>query len=123
MTQQQQLYEEDLIKHPNSQYTFESYGYECTIKRNTTYYCGYITLPINHPYYNYHQENIPIKVHGGFTYKNNGTFGFDCAHIYDYKYSYPTNDAKATYKDFEFVKAELVRISKKFRKIENKTGK
>lgn len=46
--------------------------------------CGYVTVPENHPCYGVYYEDLPrIEVHGGVTFGNRGTFGFDCAHYVD----------------------------------------
>lgn len=47
--------------------------------------CGYVVLPENHPCCGKDYTEIDIYVHGGLTYSDNGTFGFDCAHCDDAK--------------------------------------
>jgi hypothetical protein len=56
--------------------------YKCEIKRNeiTLSLCGYVTVPKKHHYYELSYQNVMANVHGGLTYSNKGTFGFDCAH-------------------------------------------
>jgi hypothetical protein len=46
--------------------------------------CGYVTVPDNHPCYGVdYDECMHIEVHGGLTFADGGTFGFDCAHYDD----------------------------------------
>jgi hypothetical protein len=47
--------------------------------------CGYVTVPDDHPCIGKNYSDLNVNVHGGLTYKNNATFGFDCAHLYDAK--------------------------------------
>jgi hypothetical protein len=47
--------------------------------------CGYVTVPDDHPCIRKNYSDLNVNVHGGLTYKNNATFGFDCAHLYDAK--------------------------------------
>jgi len=44
---------------------------------------GYVQLPSNHPFYSTSYEDIPVDVHGGLTYSENGVVGFDTGHFYD----------------------------------------
>ena len=51
--------------------------------------CGYVKIPVSHPYSGIDYEEMDICVHGGLTYKSTdeddgGTWiGFDCAHLGD----------------------------------------
>lgn len=56
--------------------------YKCEIKRNdiTLTLCGYVTVPKKHHYYGLSYNDAVANVHGGLTFSNKGTFGFDCAH-------------------------------------------
>jgi len=49
--------------------------------------CGYICLPKESKYYGKAYDDIPIEVHGGLTFGQNGDvgqwIGFDCAHSVD----------------------------------------
>ena len=47
--------------------------------------CGYVTVPEGHPHYGKGYDDVRVDVHGGLTYADEGTFGFDCAHIDDAK--------------------------------------
>ena len=71
---------------PNhKEWTEASTKYKCEIKRNeiTMALCGYVTVPKNHHYYGLGYNDVMANVHGGLTYSNKGTFGFDCAHAGD----------------------------------------
>jgi hypothetical protein len=59
--------------------------YTCEVKRNslTLSLCGYVTVPKKHHYYGLGYDKVYANVHGGLTYSNKGTFGFDCAHAGD----------------------------------------
>jgi hypothetical protein len=59
--------------------------YKCEIKRNslTLALCGYVTVPKKHHYYGLGYNDVMANVHGGLTYSNRGTFGFDCSHAGD----------------------------------------
>lgn len=80
------IWDSDLNKYPDTEYNFtSSCGYLCKIKRSPQWtYCGYVQLPIDHPYYNKNYDEIndldTIYVHGDLTFSNDGLFGFDCWH-------------------------------------------
>lgn len=79
------IWDSDIDSYPNTEYVFESNGYECKIKRNLfnwTWY-GYIKLPKTHPDFNKKYSDLEdiINVHGNLSFAENGTFGFDCYHI------------------------------------------
>lgn len=59
--------------------------YKCEVKRNsmTLALCGYVTVPKKHHYYGLSYNDVTVNVHGGLTYSNKGTFGFDCVHAGD----------------------------------------
>lgn len=74
---------------------FEYKGFKCKILRQPNYghLCGYVGLPSGHPYYHKGYQDIPVIVHGGFTFAEPGDgeqfelgywwIGFDCAHAGD----------------------------------------
>ena len=59
--------------------------YKCEVKRNpmTLALCGYVTVPKKHHYYGLGYNDVMANVHGGLTFSDKGTFGFDCAHAGD----------------------------------------
>lgn len=59
--------------------------YKCEVKRNslTLALCGYVTVPKKHHYYGLSYNDVMANVHGGLTYSDKGTFGFDCSHAGD----------------------------------------
>lgn len=73
---------------------WEYKGIKCEIHRNCRieggrctgmgHLCGYIYLPLDHPWANKEEEEIECDIHGGLTYhsQEDGFFeiGFDCAH-------------------------------------------
>lgn len=79
------VWSEDMEKYPHDEYHFTFFGYPCRILRQEFgHYCGYVTLPENHPCYNCSEEAIAdIEVHGGITSHGKKTLGFDCAHAGD----------------------------------------
>ena len=66
-------------------WTEASTKYKCEVKRNdlTLTLCGYVTVPRNHHYYGLGYNDVMANVHGGLTFSNKGSFGFDCAHAGD----------------------------------------
>lgn len=80
-----EVYDEDIIKYPNDYYTFTIDKFECSMKRSSGgYWCGYVRLPKEHPFFGLRMEDIAIDVHGGITYSDSsGWIGFDCAHYND----------------------------------------
>lgn len=61
---------------------------------NTNWFCGYVIIPTNHPFYGKDYSEINIDVHGGLTYSSDvkdfdtilmdgWVFGFDCNHFSD----------------------------------------
>ena len=66
-------------------WTEASTKYKCEVKRNelTLTLCGYVTVPKKHHYYGLGYNDVMANVHGGLTFSNKGSFGFDCAHAGD----------------------------------------
>ena len=59
-------------------------GYQATVKiMPQGHRCGYVTLPDGHPCVGKDYNDLAIQVHGGLTYGDGATFGFDCAHYCD----------------------------------------
>lgn len=70
------------------------------------WFCGYVNIPKNHPYYHKHYSEIDneIDVHGGLTFSgginsiNGYWIGFDCNHYDDNHFvqdeTYTTNECK-----------------------------
>lgn len=65
------------------------------IMTSSGYRCGYISVPVDHPYYKVYYDEIDIDVHGGLTFskfskvypvitsKDTYWIGFDCSHCMD----------------------------------------
>ena len=55
---------------------------------STGVYNGYVSLPLDHPWYGKDYDDLPdVDVHGGLTYANmendRWVIGFDTCHLYD----------------------------------------
>lgn len=100
------------------------------VAQNMGHRCGYVIIPKDHPYYNKECGEIDIDVHGGLTYSNETTFGFDCAHFGDakdesimsekYKKLYadfPPLFNEGTVKTLEFCIAECEHMAKQFKDV------
>ena len=101
---------------------FEHQGIQCKIKRMYVqepyskevcvfggHLCGYVAIPIDHPYYQKPYDDMNIGVHGGLTFgecSDKHWIGFDCAHLGDYT---PSLEQMRKY----FEKIELFTIRKK----------
>ena len=105
-------------------------GYEAeVIATKMGHRCGYVTVPEDHPHYGKGYDDIDADVHGGLTFANKGTFGFDCAHLDDGKdvsimsdeykkifQAWPSLiDSEATIKTLEFCVAECESLAKQLR--------
>lgn len=109
--------------HPRQEYRFKASGYRCSIKRppHDWVWNGYITLPENHPDLKQDEEtlNSATDVHGGFTYANDRTLGFDTQHYNDIvpgllAIGMPRPDA-AQYWTFDMVLREVQRVAAIFK--------
>jgi hypothetical protein len=107
-------------------------GYEAeVIATKMGHRCGYVTVPKDHPHYGRRYDDINVDVHGGLTYANEGTFGFDCAHWNDardksimsdeYKKIYSMwpslHDVESTIKTLEFCIAECESLAKQLKEM------
>lgn len=84
------------LKKTTDEFIFESNGFPChVIKRymgKAEFYCGYVGVNKDNPWFGTHYNDLEIDCHGGLSYSNflieDSTefwfFGFDCAHIGDY---------------------------------------
>jgi len=76
--------------------TGEHEGFECVVMKNELgYRCGYVRVPLGHPWHGKGYDEIDCEVHGGLTFAtddapcgkagpNDGWWlGFDAAHAYD----------------------------------------
>lgn len=111
--------------------------YPCRIARGPGgAWCGYITLPAHHPWRsiikNIGYDGIDCTVHGGLTYANGCTVGFDCAHGWDLcpalggVWNAGVWDANSTYRDMAYVIAQCESLARQAIKaehaLENSTG-
>lgn len=99
---------------------FEVDGFRCVILKTTIeILCGYVALPLHHPYFDKDIEEIPCEVHGGVTYAEPSLalvdadgalqvwwIGFDCLHIGDAVPSIPAL-SQGVYRDEKFVEEQL----------------
>jgi len=81
------VWDEDINRYPNGEYPFEHCGYQCKLVRklHSWTWCGYVTLPETHPDFSTSYEDLGVhfNVHGGLTFGEDGTFGFDTSHLGD----------------------------------------
>lgn len=63
---------DDFNSHPNMSTEFECEGYKCEIRRNPIFYsyCGYVTVPENHPDYGKGYDDLTDILMHGFKYSN-----------------------------------------------------
>jgi hypothetical protein len=72
----------------------EHHGYQWEVTHNgMAYRCGYVRIPVEHPWHGQHYSSIPATTHGGLTFTeadlqcgrgdvdNAWWIGFDCAHL------------------------------------------
>jgi len=106
----------DIIKEEGNYLAFIhiSKGVEvtCMIKRNQLgSLCGYVKLESWNKFYNSDIHDIPVNVHGGITYSDIGTIGFDCSHIGDLRPYMDPKNTHGVYRDIEFVKSECINLA------------
>ncbi len=90
--------------------TFYHHGIKCEINRSfmTGSFCGYVHLG------NKYKVPSDLFVHGGITYEEDGTFGFDCAHTNDLKPLLPSHYPRfldVIYRDYNFAINETKRLA------------
>ncbi len=78
--------------------TAEYKGHKYAILQSHSGLCGYVALPPGHRYHGVWYDDIPIEIHGGWTFCQLGTdgnfwIGFDTAHLNSGHWS---SDAVAT---------------------------
>ena len=103
-------------------------GYSCRIRKvaEMGHLCGYVQVPKGHPLYEMGYGDEPIDnldVHGGITYSrmedDRWWIGFDCAHAGDIVPAHPMLAIEgATYKDQEYVRAEISRLVQQLKELE-----
>ena len=83
-------------------------GYEAEVVAHPAgHRCGYVTVPAGHPCGGKGYNDIDVEVHGGLTYGNGATFGFDCAHLYDRRdESIMSDEFKKVYAEFPYLTEE-----------------
>ena len=101
-------------------YWFIHKDFICNAKRVEHYlnWCGYVYIPSVHPCFN-GLDDHDINVHGGITYTAPLIFegedylvvGFDCAHYDDIVPVAGFNGHHATYKNYNFVREELMNLA------------
>lgn len=101
-------------------------GYNCRVTRHKTLgiLCGYVILEDDKEIYE-NTLNL-LEVHGGITYNrieiikdtNRRVIGFDCVHFDDYipcAFN-PYLDSDTKYRDFKFVRKELIKLIDQLKK-------
>lgn len=123
-----ELKKKDRQSYPEDVYIWSHEGMECkAIRRSIVdcfikrfpslapyrktefHWCGYAKLPKNHRYYGKDLTDSKLfKVHGGVTFSDGETIGFDCVRH---------NDTKpGGFKDFDYVKNETNRLAEQVAK-------
>jgi hypothetical protein len=107
-------------------------GYEAeVIAQKMGHRCGYVTVPKDHPHYGKGYDDVDVDVHGGLTYAEEGTFGFDCAHWNDARdvsimsdeytqifHGWPSlGDDEPTIKTLEFCVTECESLAKQLKEL------
>lgn len=106
------------------------------IRQDTGYWCGYIGVDKNHPWFGNREldEKPEVRVHGGVTYARAGNqavpgrnvlyksqdfwwIGFDCAHSGDISPAYFTKDASDLaiwdgYRDLPYVREQCAKLAR-----------
>jgi hypothetical protein len=111
-------------EHEPDRVEFEYLGFKCLILRHPEFkhLCGYIALPPNHPYYGEHYDDIPVEVHGGLTFADEGDgkrrlkgywwIGFDCGHSNDYIPFLGPPRKYLRYRNIKYVTNELKKLAR-----------
>lgn len=111
---------------------FRHAGFPCLIVRQSMgHLCGYVGVPLGHPWHGKGYDDVPARAHGGLTYAEEcggevchvpapgepedlWWLGFDCAHAGDLQpgamrfYAYPGGEA---YKTVDYVRAEALALA------------
>lgn len=116
----------------------ERTGFPCIARRSrASFWCGYVGVGIEHPYYGLGYEDLEIDIHGGLSYaeaceespegvchfSEDGEarwwFGFDCGHIFDAAPSWNIPDLTelGVYRDLAYVQAECSRLAMQLEKL------
>lgn len=97
---------QDFKNHPELKYQFTYKNYDCSVRRGGMWaWCGYVKIPVNHPYHNKNFDDMDIDVHGGFTGGDDeGRIGFDTCHAGDrwptsFRFNIDSEDHYWTYED------------------------
>ena len=117
--------------YPHVHWTDPVTGYEIQVRFNgyTGTWCGYVVLPEEHPWVVDQREferddkhvrldiHSMVRVHGGWTFYSENTYGFDCAHYMDYQPAQPYNKVDPwghplIYWTFAMVRDEILRAAR-----------
>ena len=115
----------------------EATGYKCTVMRHASleHLNGYVAIPKGHKVWGKGEDVMDVDVHGGLTYSSvdketdEWVLGFDCSHVDDFspklvltlmKYtdSRLEHHTQGTYRTFEWVKEEVVKLAKQLGEME-----
>tara|TARA_R100001530_G_scaffold130261_1_gene101070 strand:- start:1582 stop:2025 length:444 start_codon:yes stop_codon:yes gene_type:complete len=82
--------------------------------RDMLHWCGYLSLPEEHPWHNCNYDNIPVNCHGGPTFAGRNIagldkffVGFDCAHSGDISPGNTGGWTDGIYRTIEYVMEQL----------------
>jgi hypothetical protein len=125
---------EEIIIQEGDFHEFTHLGFKCSIVRHSTIkaLCGYIYLTKDSKHFEVNYEYIHVPIYGGWTFsefdesKNYWVVGFDCLHLNDitkFTFEFPAfgnrvrvHRSRKSYKNLDFVKAELQRACESFYK-------
>jgi hypothetical protein len=97
---------------------WSSRGFPCEIRRNYAgALCGYVAVPIGHPWHGRLYSELDVDVHGGLTHSGGANesddwlVGFDCLHLGDiapvWAAEYGRYDDRAAYREIHYVKWQV----------------
>jgi hypothetical protein len=97
----------------NDKYRFTHAGLQCRVRRSphVLTWCGYVDF-----LHDCHYDEIEVQIHGGLTYGNGQSVGFDCCHASDinpreYVYRTALFQDGVTYKDYNYVVEETKKLA------------
>jgi hypothetical protein len=116
---------EDMQKHKDDEYYWFDGRYACSMKRSLGgHWCGYVTMPETHPLWDGKRVNRAsrLDVHGGITFRESRTIGFDMAHSGDAVPTrpggyIPHQNKDGMYRDLDYVQNEIRKLVRQLRRI------
>ncbi len=97
--------------------TFTHKNQKCVIKKTESWWCGYVGIRKDHPYFGMEMDDIPVSVHGGLSYEDkiNPATGKKDAGFYFYGFdTVHAGDTPKTTQNRDFCHAETKRLAEQF---------